>query len=134
MHLFWQFILETFILSFLGLLLGVVLALLLLPYFNSLFQLELSLWETLDVGFFGFLTGLLFLVSLLSGSYPGLLLGRVLPILAIKGKLSQNDSGGASTRKVLVISQFVISIVLIVATLVMGKQMRFAMNLSLIHI
>ena len=130
-HLFWQFLMETFILSLIGLLLGIALAFVLLPYFNNLFQLELSLSDALDPKFFGFITGLLFLVSFLSGSYPGLLLGRVLPVLAIKGKLTQNDTGGKNTRKVLVISQFVVSIVLVVTTLVIGKQMRYAMNSDL---
>ena len=130
-HLFWQFISETFILSLLGLLLGGILAIVLLPYFNVLFQLELSFWDALDVRFFGFFIGLLLLVSILSGSYPGLLLARVVPALAIKGKITQNDTGGERTRKVLVISQFVISMVLIVTTLIIGKQIRFATNSDL---
>lgn len=130
-HLFWQFISETFILSLLGLFLGGILAVGILPYFNALFQLELSFWDVLDVRFFGFLLVILSLVSLASGSYPGFLLARVVPVLAIKGKLGQNDTGGEKTRKVLVIAQFAVSIILIVATLVIGKQLRFATNSDL---
>ncbi|MGD1946175.1 MAG: ABC transporter permease [Croceivirga sp.] len=130
-HLFWQFISETFILSLLGLVLGGIFAFVLLPHFTNLFQLKLSFLDTIDARFVGFLLGLLFLVSFISGSYPGLLLARVVPVLAIKGKLGQNDTGGERTRKVLVIAQFVVSIILIVATLVIGKQLRFAINSDL---
>ncbi|MEO0572172.1 MAG: ABC transporter permease [Bacteroidota bacterium] len=130
-HLFWQFISETFVLSLLGLLLGALLAIVVLPYFNGLFQLELALQDALDMRFIMFLLGLLFLVSFFSGSYPGVLLARVLPVLAIKGKLNPNDTGGERTRKILVITQFVISIVLIVSTLIIGKQLHFATNSDL---
>ena len=125
-QLFWQFLSETFLISLFAIVLGILLAIVFLPAFNALFEIQLTIDSLLSLKFIGFLMALLLLVSLLSGSYPGILLSRIVPILALKGKLNHNDTGGANTRKVLVVTQFVISIALIVATLVISKQIEYA--------
>lgn len=125
-QLLWQFLSETFLISLFATVLGILAAIIFLPSFNALFDIQLSTAKLLDIKFFGFLLGLLLMVSLLSGSYPGILLSRIVPILALKGKLNHNDTGGSTTRKVLVVTQFVISIALIVATLVISKQIDYA--------
>ena len=130
-QLFWQFLSETFLISLFAVLLGIVMALLFLPAFNALFEIQLTLESLLSLRFVGFLIVLLLLVSFLSGSYPGILLSRIVPILAIKGKLNHNDTGGAATRKVLVVAQFVISISLIVATMVISRQIEYATKTDL---
>ncbi len=130
-QLFWQFLSETFLISLFSIVLGIGMAILFLPAFNALFEIQLSWENLLSFQFFGFLFGLLVLVSFLSGAYPGVLLSRIIPILALKGKLSHNDTGGASTRKVLVVAQFVISIFLIVATLIISKQIKYATQTDL---
>ena len=130
-QLFWQFISETFLISLFAILLGAVMAILFLPAFNALFEIQLTMENLISLRLFGFLLVLLIVVSFLSGSYPGILLSRIVPILALKGKLNHNDTGGATTRKVLVITQFVISISLIVATLVISKQIEYATQTDL---
>lgn len=130
-HLFWQFLVETFLISLFAVALGAVFAGLFIPAFNNLFGLELTMKGLLNFQFFGFLFLLLSVVALLSGSYPGILMSRIVPVLALKGKLSHNAKGGTSTRKVLVIAQFVISIALIVATLVISRQINYAINTDL---
>ncbi|MEO0902282.1 MAG: ABC transporter permease, partial [Bacteroidota bacterium] len=125
-QLFWQFLSETFLISLFAIVLGFGMAILFLPSFNALFEIQLDLKNLLSVQFFGFLLVLLLLVSLLSGAYPGILLSKIVPILALKGKLNHNDTGGATTRKFLVVAQFVISISLIVATLVISRQIKYA--------
>ncbi|MEM6540668.1 MAG: ABC transporter permease [Bacteroidota bacterium] len=130
-HLFWQFISEAFVLSFFSVAAGFLFAQVALPLFNELFQLQLSLRDLLNPGFFGFLLLLLALVSLVSGSYPGILMAKIIPVLALKGKLTQKDIGGQSTRKVLVVLQFSISIVLIAATIIISKQIDYAINTDL---
>ncbi|WP_222983675.1 ABC transporter permease [Flagellimonas meishanensis] len=130
-QLFWQFLSETFLISLFAMILGIVLAILFLPAFNALFEIQLTMESLVSVQFFGFLLALLLLVSILSGSYPGILLSRIVPILALKGKLNHNDTGGATTRKVLVVTQFVISISLIVATLVISRQIEYATQTDL---
>ncbi|WP_299533491.1 ABC transporter permease [Ulvibacterium sp.] len=130
-HLFWQFISETFLIGLFAMLVGVVIAIMTLPYLNDLFDLQLSLDSLLDFRTMAFLLFLLLAVSFVSGSYPGVLLARIVPVLALKGKLDQRDAGGQVTRKVLVTVQFAISIALIVATLVIAKQINYAVNADL---
>ncbi|WP_228236570.1 ABC transporter permease [Allomuricauda sp. M10] len=130
-ELFWQFMAETLIVSVLALVLGAALCLLVLPSFNTVFGLELSFKELLDIKFLGFIVLLLGLVTLLAGSYPGVLLARIAPVLALKRKLSHNDTGGYLTRKTLVVTQFVISIVLIIGSIVVGKQLKYAIKSDL---
>ncbi len=130
-QLFWQFLSETFLISLFAILLGIVIALLFLPAFNALFEIQLTMESLISLRFIGFLFMLLVLVSFLSGSYPGILLSRIVPILALKGTLNHNDTGGATTRKVLVVAQFVISISLIVATMVISRQIEYATKTDL---
>ena len=130
-QLFWQFLSETFLISIFAIIIGFGMAVFFLPSFNELFNIQLSFQSLLNLKFFGFLLTLLVLVSLLSGAYPGILLSRIVPILALKGKLNHNDTGGSKTRKVLVVTQFVISISLIVATLVISRQIEYATQTDL---
>lgn len=130
-QLFWQFLTETFLISSVSLLLGLGLSLLALPYFNSIFDLELSYQGLLNIKFFAFSGLLLIAVSLLSGSYPGVIIARILPILALKQKLSQRNTKGINIRKALVVVQFSISIILIIGTLVIGRQIEYAVNSDL---
>lgn len=130
-HLFWQFLTETFLISLFAVLVGMCMAFIFLPSFNALFELELSLNSLISTRFFGFLFLLLGFVAFLAGSYPGILMSRIVPVLALKGKLNHNSTGGTSTRKVLVVAQFVISITLIVATLIISKQIDYATNTDL---
>ncbi|TYA92365.1 ABC transporter permease [Seonamhaeicola marinus] len=127
-QLFWQFLVETLLISFIASCLGFLVTAFTLPSFNTLFDLELTLNSLLDIKFITFFIALLVSVSLLAGSYPGILIARIVPVLALKGKLNHNDTGGAFTRKVLVVTQFSISIILIVATIVISKQITFAVD------
>ncbi|MEE1961522.1 ABC transporter permease [Allomuricauda taeanensis] len=130
-QLFWQFMAETFIICISALVLGAGLCLLALPSFNTVFDMELSIQELLNVKFFVYVLSILALVTLLAGSYPGAVLTRIAPVLALKRKISHNDAGGYLTRKTLVVTQFVISIVLIIGTTVVGKQLKYAINSDL---
>lgn len=130
-HLFWQFLTETFLITLFALGLGIVIAILFLPSFNGLFELQLSIESLFSIEFFGFLIVLLGLVAFFAGSYPGILMSRIVPVLALKGKLNHKNTGGTATRKVLVVAQFAISITLIVATLVISKQIDYSVNTDL---
>jgi len=130
-QLFWQFISETFLISFFALLIGLVLAFMILPKFNELFELQLTIQSLLSIKVMGFAVVLLLMISFFAGSYPGILMARILPTLALKGKLTQRDAGGKLTRKILVTTQFAISIILIVATIVIGQQINYAVTSDL---
>jgi putative ABC transport system permease protein len=130
-QLFWQFIAETALITFFAVAIAYVLAKISLPYLNTLLgtKMQLDIFSNIQTGLFlGILT---FLVIFLSGSYPGLVLARFKPVLALKGKLSQKHIGGFSLRRILVITQFAISQVLIIGTIVIAAQMNFSKTTDL---
>lgn len=122
-----QFLAESFILSFISLLLALVIIKVSLPYFSNLLgtQLELNLlsyWYTIPAM-------LLFtvVVALLAGSYPAMFLSSFNPYEVLKGSISGSMKNGRM-RRVLVVFQFAVSILLIVGTAVMYRQINFMLN------
>ncbi|GAB4020467.1 ABC transporter permease [Spirosoma koreense] len=123
---FWQFITETALLAGLALVIALGLAYLALPVVNQWFELQLVLHPFTDPALLSFLAGLLLIVIFCSGAYPGLILARFQPVLALKGGLSQRAVGGFSLRKGLVVAQFAISQLLIIGTLIITHQLRYS--------
>ena len=122
-----QFLAESFILSFISLVLALVIIRVTLPYFNNLLgtSLELSLfvkWYTIPA-----LVLFTIVVSILSGSYPALFLSSFNPYEVLKGSV-RNSMQNGRLRRVLVIFQFAVSILLIVGTLIMYQQIRYMLN------
>jgi hypothetical protein len=78
-----------------------------------------------------FLLILLTVVTFLSGAYPGLILSGFQPVLALKGKLTQRHIGGFSLRRILVITQFTISQLLIISTIVIAGQIHYSRQTDL---
>jgi putative ABC transport system permease protein len=76
------------------------------------------------------LLGISLLVGILAGSYPASMLSSYEPVVVMKGNFS-GHSNGAWLRNGLVVFQFIISIVLVVGTLVVGQQMRFIQSKDL---
>jgi len=70
-------------------------------------------------------------VVLLSGVYPALIVAGFKPIQALKNKINSTVAGGISLRRVLVVTQFAISQLLIIATAIAVKQMDFVNNADL---
>lgn len=130
-QLFWQFIAETALITLFAIVVACGLAQLTIPYLNDLFNTKMQFALFADLKLFAFLTGLFVAVVFLSGSYPGLVLARFQPVMALKGKLSQRNIGGFSLRRILVVTQFVISQVLIIGTIVIASQMNFSKNTDL---
>jgi putative ABC transport system permease protein len=124
-----QFLAESLLYSFFAFAVGVLLACLLLPYFNGLVGKSLAFpWQNwwllplLAAGAGG--------VGLLAGLYPAFYLSAFQPIRVLKGNVSRG-SKAASIRSVLVVFQFSVSVVLILGTLVIGRQMHFIHNKKL---
>ncbi|MEQ8423747.1 MAG: FtsX-like permease family protein [Cyclobacteriaceae bacterium] len=129
--LFWQFMTETFLITVVSFLVSMFIIVSVIPSFNTLFGLELSLNDLLASNFLLFSLLMLLGIALLSGSYPGIVLARIAPLLALKGKVTQQDAGGLGTRKVLVVAQFMISIILIIGTIGINKQINYAVHSDL---
>ncbi|MBL0740629.1 ABC transporter permease [Chryseolinea lacunae] len=125
-QLFWQFIFETGMITFTGLIVAAMLAYIGFPYVNAFFKTQITINLFSDWTMALFIVGLGFVVTFLAGYYPGLVLSGVQPVAALKGKLSQQNIGDFNTRRTLIVAQFAISQVLIIGMVVIMNQMRFA--------
>lgn len=122
-NLVWQFIGESVLITTISCVLAVGLLSLVMPWYDQLLGFSLHVpWNALPI--YLFLTGVILVVGVLSGSYPAFFLSAFSPIQALKGKLKLGK-GGASFRHVLVVVQFSISVFLIVGTLIITKQMSY---------
>ena len=120
-----QFLTETLTLTFFALLVACVITEATLPSLAGLFKEKLSFSLIDQPLIMVFMTGLVILVGLLAGFYPALIISGLSPVLAIKNKVSIGNSGSGALRKILVVLQFAITIILITGTLVVLKQMQF---------
>jgi putative ABC transport system permease protein len=129
-HLAWQFMTESFLVATISFILSIGCVNLLLPSFNKFVDKQLSLGFSTDYRIWGYTILATLLIGLLSGSYPSLLLSRFKPVMLLK-KMKIMNRGGLSLRKGLVVFQFTISIVMIIATIVLFQQVRYANNKNL---
>ena len=122
-----QFLTESLVLSFLSLAIAIVIIELTLPFFNSILNSHLELkyfanWYTIPG-----LIAISVIVGLLSGSYPAFYLSRFKPVSVLKGSVKDSMKNG-KLRSVLVVLQFTISIILIIGTLIIFKQINYMLN------
>jgi putative ABC transport system permease protein len=120
-----RFMGETAFLVGIALVLGCIFAELAFSPLNGILGKEIPLKAFIALPTFGFLLTAGILVTVLSGLYPSLVLSGFNPITAIKSKVSARMVGGISLRRGLVVLQFVIAQLLIIATLVIVRQMHF---------
>ncbi len=121
-----QFMGESLLITFISVVLALCFAELLLPLFNNLTDKALSI-NFLDTGLVIFIISVVLFIGLASGIYPALYLSGFRPIEVLKSNNTPR-SGHAFFRKILVVTQFCISIILIVCTLVIWLQMRYIEN------
>jgi putative ABC transport system permease protein len=122
-NLVWQFIGESMLLTTLASVLAIVVVLIAMPWYNEILGYSLSVsWNAFPV--YAFILGVIIIVGMLAGSYPAFFLSTFSPIQSLKGKLNLGTTG-ATFRQTLVIVQFTISVLLIIGTITITKQMRF---------
>jgi len=124
-----QFFSESILLSTIAIAIAFIVVAVLIAPFNHLTGKQLSL--SFDPVIIGSGLGFVLIIGLMAGIYPALYLSRLEVISALKSRLSGNQSKGAFGRQALVFVQFTLSIMLIVGTLIVGKQMDYAMNKNL---
>jgi putative ABC transport system permease protein len=122
-----QFFTESVLLSCISLVLAIGMVFLLLPQFNFLAQKELVL--NFDLPMIGSMVSIILIVGILAGSYPAIYLSGMNVLDVLKSRALK--SGHSWGRKSLVIIQFSISIVLIVATFLIQQQMKFVQTKNL---
>lgn len=122
------FLWETAMLVLLALIVGCFLAQVALPSLRQLLERPVSLDLFSSPAPLLFLLGTGLLVTLLAGSYPGMVLARFDPVAAFKSKINTRTVGGISLRRSLIVLQFAIAQLLIIGTLVIVRQMDFFRN------
>ena len=133
-----QYMSESFILTFIAFILALSLVEILMPQFNTLvgknFTLVSSLFSKDGIVFGSLLILLVFLLSIVSGSFPAFILAALRPVNVLKGNNEIMGESGkhhfsvARLRKLLVSIQFFVSFGMIVSTLIIYQQMSFLKN------
>ena len=124
-----QFIGEAMVLTSLALLIALGLVWLLLPVFNSLTDKHITFQFT-DATFWLTVIGLTLVTGLIAGSYPALFLSSLNPIRVLKGTI-RFGSGARLFRQGLVVFQFTLSMLLIIGTIIVYRQINFIQTKNL---
>lgn len=125
-----QFLGESIVLSTVSMVLAVIMVYIFLPTFNTAAGTALTLLSGGLLSAIGVFVGIAIVCGVAAGSYPALFLSRFQPALVLKGSPGSAASGGA-LRRALVVFQFAISIILIVATVVVFRQLNFTRDMDL---
>ncbi len=119
-----QFLSESVIFTVLSLLLSIILLMALLPRLNLLagksFDSDVIFSPVVLLG----MLGVVLLVGVVGGSYPAFFLSRFSPVTVLKGEITQGTAGSLF-RKILVVIQFAVSVIMIVCTLVVFRQLNY---------
>jgi len=132
-HLIKQFMVESIILSFISLFFSIILVSIFLPTFNSLSGKQLTIEISSQMHVIPWIVGLAVFTGLVSGSYPALILSSLRPVHILRGSLVPGAPGIRNSifRKVLVLTQFSISIILIICSVVVSRQINYIKNKEL---
>lgn len=125
-----QFLSESVLVTWIALLLSIVFTWLTLPWLNKISGQELSLSLIMNTKMILLLLLIPFFVGIISGLYPAFFMSSFQPVKVLKGIL-RIETGNISFRQVLVIAQFSISIILIIATAIVFQQQGYMQNKSL---
>jgi len=125
-QLIYQFFSESLLVTLFAFILSLLLVLLLLPFFNEVAVKKMTiLWA--NPVFWIMCIGFSLITGLIAGSYPALYLSSFQPVKVLKGTFKAGRLA-AIPRKILVVLQFAVSVVLIIGTLVVFRQIQFAKN------
>lgn len=125
-----QFLSESVLITFVAAILAIGLVYLTLPFFNKLAHQNLSLHSFANPYIIPAFILFIGITGLLAGSYPAFVLSAFKPVSVLKGKLSMGKQS-VNLRSGLVVFQFFISILLIIGTAVVYKQLSFIQHIKL---
>ena len=126
--LVFQYLGESMLLTFLSLILAIVIIVILLPQFNHITGKQISL--ALNFRIILVVLGITLVTGIVSGSYPALYLSGFRPAAVLKGKL-KSSAGELWVRKGLVVFQFTLSVIFIIAVLVVYRQINYIQTKNL---
>jgi putative ABC transport system permease protein len=124
-----QFLSESMVFTLVSLLISIVLIMILLPKFNELAAKSFNLHILYSPVVIFTLLSVVIIVGIFGGSYPAFFLSRFSPVTVLKGVITQG-SAGSQFRKILVIIQFSVSVIMIICTLVVYKQLNYLKNMD----
>ena len=125
-----QFMAESFLINLLAAAVAVLLVRLCWPSFADLAGRSIPIDYIVDGEFWGLVTVLFLIGTLLSGSYPAMVLSSFRPVAVLKGKIMRT-SGGNLMRKSLVVFQFASSVILVCGTVIVYQQLNYMKNRDL---
>ncbi len=125
-----QFLGESFLLSFIGVLIAIPLLIVAMPLLNQITQADIQLTFFKDYRIWLMLAGLVVVTGIVAGSYPAFYLSAFQAIKVIKGNFS-NQVSAAGIRRSLVVFQFVLSIILITGIIIIYSQLNYIKNKDL---
>lgn len=121
-----QFLTESIVLSFAAFLIALLLVQVSMKGFNELVGKELSI-NYADPQFWLFAIAFILFAGLLAGSYPAFFLSSFNPVKVLKSAF-KNTNAAVNPRKVLVVLQFTFAIILIIGTIIVQRQIQYALN------
>ncbi|MBG6233838.1 ABC-type antimicrobial peptide transport system permease subunit [Pedobacter sp. CAN_A7] len=121
-----QFLMESLLLSFLAMIIAVALIELTLPYFNNLLEIVITINYHSPL-FWCFLLALILATGFLAGCYPAFYLSSFTPVKVLKG-FTNIGKASLPIRKLLVVFQFSLSIVMIIGATIVYSQIQFMKN------
>lgn len=127
--LVWQFLIESVLISFLSAVIALIVVVAVLPSFSNLINTPLSI-EWSNPWFWTTTLAIILFTGILAGSYPALYLSAFKPSAVLKGTFSKINTL-ITPRKVLVVVQFSVAIILITATIVVKQQINNVQNRKL---
>ncbi|SDD54009.1 ABC transporter permease [Pedobacter soli] len=122
-----QFLTESMVLTFIAVVIAIALLELSLPAFNHLLNINLGISYFNAASWTGILA-IVLATGLIAGSYPAFYLSSFNPVQTLKRKIGSKGQWSVSLRQVLVVGQFCFAIILIVATLVIYRQIQYIKN------
>ncbi len=124
-----QFLTESVIFTFIALVFSLILLVVLLPKFNELAGRNFDLHAVFSLMNLLAAFGILLLVGIIGGSYPAFFLSRYEAVTVLKGEITQG-SAGSFFRRVLIVIQFAVSVIMILCTLVVFKQLHYMKHMD----
>ena len=119
-----QFLSESIIFTVISLIISIVLLVALMPKFNLLAGKSFDLHVVYHPVVLISLLAVILLVGIIGGSYPAFFLSRFSPVTVLKGEITQGTAGSLF-RKILVVIQFTVSVIMIICTLVVFRQLNY---------
>ncbi len=119
-----QFLSESMAFTFISLIISIILIILLLPIFNHLAGKSFNLQVIYSPVVIISLLTVMIIVGIFGGSYPAFFLSRFSPVTVLKGEITQG-SAGSLFRKILVVIQFAVSVIMIICTLIVFTQLNY---------